>query len=457
MNTSFIDERRITEVLQEARPPQNTRLRDILERAETLSGLGLVDTADLLMATGEDRLQIMEAAGRIKRKVYGDRVVIFAPLYLHNECINNCLYCSFRQDNEKAVRRNLTPQEAVDEARALAARGHRRLLLVCGEHPRLSSAACIAETAQAIYAGADIRRLHVNAAPLSVDDFRTLQEAGIGVFQVFQETYHRKTYAAMHPSGRKADYNWRVTAMDRAMAAGIGDVGMGVLFGLYDHKFEILALLQHSAHLRETFGVGAHTVSVPRLRPAAGAILQRAPYPVDDEQFQLVVAVLRLALPYAGIVLTTREAPGMRDELLAAGVSQISAGSSTSPGGYLDKDREIAAVDQFKVYDNRSLKKVLKAVCNKGYIPSFCTACYRKERTGAGFYHIAGRGELEKLCLPNALLTFKEYLQAENGQLKEQGEEIIHKALNDINDKHMRKQVKDRLARIEQGERDILF
>ncbi len=457
MNTSFIDERRITEVLQEARPPRDMRLRDILERAETLSGLGLADTADLLMVAGDDRLQIMEAAGRIKRKVYGDRVVVFAPLYLNNECVNNCLYCGFRQDNEEAVRRHLNPQEAVDEARALAAMGHRRLLLVCGEHPRLSSAACIAETMQAIYAGADIRRLHVNAAPFSVDDFRTLQEAGIGVFQIFQETYHRKSYSAMHPSGRKADYNWRVTAMDRAMAAGIGDVGMGVLFGLYDHKFEVLALLQHIAHLRGTFGAGAHTVSVPRLRPAAGAALQQAPYPVDDEQFKLVVAVLRLALPHAGIVLTTREAPAMRDELLSAGVSQISAGSSTSPGGYLEKNREIAAVDQFKVHDSRSLKEVLKAICNKGCIPSFCTACYHKERTGAGFYQIAGNRELGELCLSNALLTFKEYLQAENGKLKEQGERIIRKALNDINDEHRREQVKNRLAGIEQGERAILF
>jgi len=443
--------------MQEARPPKGSRLRDILERAETLSGLGLADTADLLMVTGEDRLQIMETAGRIKRRVYGDRIVIFAPLYLSNECSNNCLYCGFRHGNEEAVRRSLTPEEAVREAQALAAMGHRRLLLVCGEHSRLSSAARIADTVQAIYAGADIRRLHVNAAPLSIDDFRMLQEAGIGVFQIFQETYHRKTYAVMHPSGRKSDYNWRVSAMDRAMKAGIGDVGMGVLFGLYDHRFEILALLQHIAHLRQSFGAGAHTVSVPRLRPAAGAALQKIPYPVDDEQFKLVVAVLRLALPYAGIVLTTRESAGMRDELLTAGVSQISAGSSTSPGGYLDKDSETAAVDQFKVYDDRNLKEVLEAVCGKGCIPSFCTACYRSERTGARFFKMAGKGRTGDFCLPNALLTFKEYLQDHDDGLKERGEEIIRTALNGINDELVTDLIENRLARIEKGERDVFI
>lgn len=452
----FIKEEVIFSLLEKTANTENREIKDILAKARECKGLELEEVAKLLhVHDGELLDELFETAKYIKNKIYGKRVVLFAPLYTSNECTNNCLYCGFRRDNKELHRKTLTLDEIVSEAKAMEAQGHKRILLICGEDPRKTNGRHLAEAMEAIYKSADIRRINVEAAPMKVEEYRELKNAGIGTYVIFQETYNREVYKKMHPSGFKADYDWRITAIDRAFEAGIDDVGIGALLGLYDFRFEVLGLLMHVKSFEQRFGVGPHTISVPRLRPAMGWGLENVPYVVNDDEFKKIVAVYRLAVPYTGLILSTRERPGFRDELLDIGISQISAGSKTSPGGYKEQEEK---ADQFEVSDHRSLPQMLETICEKGYIPSFCTACYRRCRTGEAFMEYAKGGEIHEFCQPNAILTFKENLMDYGTeQLRKKGELIIAKALEEVGDVKMKQMTLEKLKEIEAGKRDLYF
>jgi 2-iminoacetate synthase len=350
----------------------------------------------------------------VKNEIYGNRLVLFAPLYISNLCSNECLYCAFRARNKELVRRALNPDEIVRETRILIEQGHKRVLLVSGErYPKegFDYVLNAIETVYSTHSGrGEIRRVNANVAPLNVEDFKQLKAAKIGTYQCFQETYHRETYAAVHVGGIKRDFDWRVTCFDRAMQAGIDDVGIGVLFGLYDWKYEVLAMKQEIEHLEDVFGVGPHTISVPRLEPAVGSALAYAPtHPVSDIDFKKIVALLRLAVPYTGIIMSTRENADTRRATFELGVSQISAGSRCDPGGYA-ASADGHNSEQFQLGDHRSLDEVVRDVAVLGYTPSFCTACYRLGRTGADFMDMAKPGLIKHHCAPNALSSCMEYL-----------------------------------------------
>lgn len=471
----FIDSSRITAALQSAHAASadTARITDILVKAESRAGLSMEEAAILLRAEGAETHQaILDAASRLKKAVYGNRLVLFAPLYVTNECRNRCLYCGFQDENTTLDRRTLTREQLEREVRILEAQGQKRLLLVYGEHPTLG-AEWIAETMRTVYATnsghhAEIRRVNVNCAPLSVDDFRILKSEGIGTYQCFQETYHQPTYAAMHLRGPKTSYLWRLYALHRAMEAGIDDVGMGPLLGLYSPDFDILATLNHAAQLEADFGVGPHTVSFPRMEPAPGADLtHRPPHLVDDDHFTRIVAVLRLALPYTGLILSTRENEALRTRLIEVGVSQMSAASSTSPGGYAeaeearmhntgDENATGTQSCQFNTGDHRSLDDVvLDIVENHGYLPSWCTACYRAGRTGDHFMDLAKSGGIQRLCHPNSLLTFQEYLLDHAGEAtRAAGDALIRKEVEAMPEQR-RITVSRLLERIRNGERDL--
>jgi 2-iminoacetate synthase len=463
IDDSFIDEGKINEILDRSKKPDGKRVLEVVEKAKALKGLSMEDAAALLFADGPELDEAIFAAARyVKEHIYGKRLVLFAPLYLTNFCINNCMYCAFRRDNRALNRRALTVDEIREETEILLQEGHKRLLLVCGQHPQKSNLEYIGEAIKTVYSASDgesrIRRINVNAAPMSVEEFKTLKSFGIGTFQAFQETYHRRTYAVMHPSGPKADYNWRVTTMDRAFEGGIDDVGVGILFGLFDIRWEVLALLAHCNHLEEKYGVGPHTISVPRLEPALNApVAEKPPHVVDDKTFKHVVAVLRLAVPYTGMILTTRESAQSRREVIKLGISQISAGSRTYPGAYKAHKEHMPEVEQFTIHDTRPLDEVIAELCEDGYVPSFCTACYRLGRTGHDFMSLAKPGEIQKFCLPNALLTFEEYLtDYASPRTTEIGERVIGKQLGDV-DQKLREETRKRLARIKGGEHDLYF
>ena len=414
-NTDITGLSRITAAAQKAldgaTAPDTARLDDILARACPASGMpvpvGLDEAAALLRVEDPEHLALIhEAAGRVKEAVFGPRIVLFAPLYLSNYCSNDCLYCGFRSSNKSARRKALSADEAVAQARILSATGFKRLLVVAGEHPTRSGVDYLVKVAEAIYSQTDIRILHVNCAPLSVDEFKRLKAAGYGVYQCFQETYHPETYAVMHPSARKKDYAYRLGAMGRALEAGFGDVGIGALLGLYDYRFEALSTIAHSRHLEAGFGAAAHTVSVPRLRHAEGAALDSAPSPVDDTEFKKIVSVYRLALPYTGVVVSTREPAALRDEVITIGASQVSAGSSTEPGGYGAKER---SATQFDVDDVRELSEMVGTIARQGLLPSLCTSCYRSGRQGEEYLDTTSSGGMRDLCTANALLSLKEY------------------------------------------------
>ncbi len=437
-------------------PASRERIRELLQKAEELKGLSFLEAGELLNAGDSELLdEIFAAAGRVKEMIYGKRVVLFAPLYLSNECTNNCLYCGFRKDNRDLSRRTLSPGEAVEQARLISGMGHKRILLVCGEKPALNGISYLVKIIKEIYENADIRRINVNIAPQSTGDFKLLKEAGIGTYQLFQETYHPEKYSFYHPMGAKADYQWRITAFQRALEAGIDDYGMGVLFGLYDYRFEVMALICHAEKLERLWGVGPHTVSVPRLKKAPGATIYNTGFLISDRQLTLVTAVLRLALPYTGLILSTREPGALRDYLLKIGVSQISAGSSTAPGGY---GAEESAGTQFYLEDNRTLDEVVRDICRAGYLPSFCTACYRRERTGERFMALAKGGEIKELCQPNALLTFKEFLlDFASDQTKQEGEKTVHRFLQSADVNRLKNNLLSRLNEIEKGLRDVYY
>ncbi len=440
-------------------------VRAILARARDRQGLPAADVAVLLTCDDADLDQEIFAAARaVKDAIYGNRLVLFAPLYITNRCQNDCLYCAFRASNRNLVRRDLTLEEIAHETQVIVREGHKRILLVAGEHyPDGQGLDYVFRAIETVYGvregNGSIRRLNVNVAALDVPHYRDLKACGIGTYQLFQETYHRPTYATMHLSGPKADYEWHLGAIDRAMTAGIDDCGTGVLFGLYDHRFEVLALMQHAVHLERTYGVGPHTISVPRIEPAEGSdVAAHPPYAVNNSDFLRLVAILRLAVPYTGIILSTREGAEVRGKCFDLGVSQISASSRTNPGGYSEAAAGLHTGAQFSLGDHRSLDAVVADVLAHGYLPSFCTACYRRGRTGQDFMDLAKPGLIKDFCQPNAILTVKEYLaDYASPQTRTAGETLIAGALDQLEHEGLRCQVCDRLVRIEQGERDLNF
>lgn len=460
-DTVFIDEADIARKLAAASRPDGSRVKDVIGKAMELKGLDYEDVSVLLNCRDTDAIEGMfQAAREVKHNIYGKRLVLFAPLYISNLCRNDCRYCAFRVKNKSVKRRALTQEEISEEVRLLEGMGHKRILLVAGEAYPNEGLEYIFKAVETIYSvregRGEIRRVNVNVAPLSVEEFRQLKACKIGTYQLFQETYHRQTYNNMHPSGPKADYQWRLSAMGRAFKAGIDDVGVGILFGLHDFRFEILALMQHIRHLEQRYGVGPHTISVPRLEPAEGSdVAADPPHPVDDFNFKRIVAILRLAVPYTGIIMSTRETARMRAETFALGVSQISAASRTDPGGYAKGE---PATAQFQLGDHRSVDEVIYDLVQMGYIPSFCTGCYRLGRTGEDFMDLAKPGLIKNFCLPNAITTFKEYLEDyASPRTREAGLAAIERNLGDISTDARRRETRDRLQRIEQGERDLYF
>ncbi len=458
----FIDDATLHGLLDRA--PDPAEVRDVIAKSLAKTPLTVAETAVLLNAP-EQAEEVFETARELKRRVYGNRIVLFAPLYVGSLCVNDCQYCGFRRTNKDTVRRTLTLDEVRGAAKALEDTGQKRLILVFGEHPSYGPD-FIADCVRAVYetksGHGEIRRVNINAAPLDHEGFRTVKDAGIGTFQVFQETYHKGTYAKVHPGRtRKADYMWRLDAPSRAMEAGVDDFGIGALFGLYDWRFEVLSLVAHARHLMETYGVGPHTISFPRLQPASGVTLDEH-YLVNDHDFKRLVAILRLAVPYTGLILTCRESPEIRREVLSFGVSQIDAGTRLELGGYTDYAREVeqrADEEQFMLGDMRSLDEVARELMGDGYVPSFCTACYRLGRTGEVFMEYAIPGFIERMCTPNALTTLMEYLtDYATPETRAIGMRLIERELGIMPESQRKREVARRLARIQTtNARDLLF
>lgn len=437
-----------------------------MAKARECKGLTHREIAVLLEIEDEEILEEMyKIAKEIKKKIYGKRVVLFAPLYLSNYCVNNCKYCGYKCSN-KIARHQLSQEELREEVRALEAMGHKRLLLEAGEDDERCPIEYILECIKTIYEekferGA-IRRVNIDIAATTAENYRKLKEAGIGTYILFQETYHKPTYLEVH-RGPKQNYEWHTEAMDRAMlGGGIDDVGIGVLYGLYDYRYETVALLMHVEHLEAVSGVGPHTISFPRLLPAEGVDYSNFPYLVNDRDFKKVVAAVRLAVPYTGMILTTRERPEFRRELLDIGFSQMSAGSSVGVGGYAKRnkvdERGLEEKPQFNLADHRKPIEVIKDLVRDGYIPSYCTACYREGRTGDRFMPLAKSGQIANFCLPNALLTFEEYLaDYADEELKEMGQNLIDEEIRNIPSEAQRAKALEYLRRIRQGERDLRF
>lgn len=455
----FIDHDYIEKILNESKCASKEDVQVVIDKAKNKEGLNHRDVAILLQVEDKDQLEsIYKIAGEIKESIYGKRIVMFAPLYVSNHCVNNCLYCGYRRDN-KFDRRKLTQEEIASEVKILESMGHKRLALEVGEDPVNVPIDYILECIDTIYKtqndNGEIRRINVNIAATTVENYRKLKNANIGTYILFQETYHKPTYEKMHPKSIKGDYNYHLTSFDRAMEAGIDDVGAGVLFGLADPKFEVLALMLHNEHLEEKFKVGFHTISVPRLKKAEGMNLEDFPNVLDDETFKKIVAIIRIAVPFTGIILSTRENKEMRRELLRYGVSQISAGSVTGVGGYKEKE-DRKSVNQFETCDDRSPLEVLKGLVNDGYIPSYCTACYRKGRTGERFMSLAKTGQIQNVCEPNALMSLVEYaLDYGDDEIMDKVNKLIENIKNDFEKKNVREMVEQRIERLKNGERDL--
>ncbi len=453
-----IDEGRICDALAQGEADP-VHVREVLAKALELKGLNESDVSILTRVEAPDLLEeLFATARRVKDDIYGRRLVLFAPLYISNLCANECTYCAFRAGNPEVKRRALTQEEVAHETRILIDQGHKRVLLVAGEAYPREGLAYIFKCIETIYGVknefGEIRRINVNIAPLTTEEFLQLKEMRIGTYQLFQETYHRDTYGKVHLAGRKRDFDWRLSAVDRAMEAGIDDVGVGVLFGLYDWRFEVMALMQHVAHLEQRFGVGCHTISVPRIEPAVGSNLsEHPPVPVADTDFKKLVAMLRLTVPYTGIIMSTREKPEMRRETLALGVSQISAGSRTNPGGYCEDEQ--ADMSQFSLGDHRSLDEVIRDIASLGYIPSFCTGCYRLGRTGHDFMDLAKPGLIKNYCEVNAVSTFVEFLEHyASPDTHAAGEHLVSDLLAGMPGAR-RDRCEQVIARVRAGERDV--
>ena len=457
----YINEEKINNLLADAAKFDSHVLDMILDKAKSLKRLSLAESATLLMVTDAQYLQkIFDTASFVKDAVYGRRVVLFAPLYISNLCANACLYCAFKSDNKSIKRKALTVSEIKTQTEWLLGRGHKRILMVCGEEAPGGKANVdyYIEAVKAIYAAGagknKIKRVNVNCAPLNNEEFKKLKTSGIGTYQIFQETYHQATYLRMHPKGPKSDPDNRIDAVDRAFVAGIDDIGIGALYGLYDYKFETLGLLSHVEHMEERFKIGPHTISLPRIEPAEGAELSfNPPYKISDEEFKKIVAVLRLSVPYTGIIMSTREDAEMRDLLLSLGVSQVSAESNTSPGGYSAAKKEQAG-GQFSLGDHRSLDQIVGTLIAHDYIPSFCAACYRMERTGEAFMQLARPGTIKGKCSMNALLTLKEYLDDFASEpVKASGYKMISRYIKQL-DTADQERLKLFFAHVDSGVRD---
>jgi len=457
---NFINDLEIEGMLAAHMRPDAAKVHELLGKAREMRGLSMDEVACLSFVESPELLaEIFATAKKVKEDIYGTRLVLFAPLYISNRCSNECTYCAFRATNTTLKRRTLTQEEIAEEARILIRQGHKRILMVSGEELPEQGFQYILDSIATIYGTkvgpGEIRRVNVNLAPQTTERFRQLKEAEIGTFQLFQETYHRPTYAAVHLKGAKRDYDWRTTAFDRAMEAGIDDVGIGVLFGLYDWRFETLAMMQHIRHLEERFGVGPHTISFPRIEPAAGSdIASRPPHAVSDSDFLKMVAIMRLAVPYTGMIMSTRETAEVRRATLELGISQISAGSRTDPGGYKDAEADQNG-GQFQLGDHRSVEEVVNDVVSLGFLPSFCTACYRTGRTGHDFMDLAKPGEIKYHCHPNALSTFQEYLCDYAGpETKSSGEDLISIELKNM-DGQQTASALPMLNQVRGGERDV--
>jgi 2-iminoacetate synthase len=458
----FIDEKKIEGILASGLRPEPARVRELLAKAREGNGLSMEDIACLSFVDQPELLdEMFKTAKELKEEIYGSRLVLFAPLYISNRCSNECTYCAFRASNTALTRRTLTQEEIAEETRILIRQGHKRVLMVAGESLPEQGFDYIIDSIATIYATkvgpGEIRRVNVNLAPQSVERFRQLKNAGIGTFQLFQETYHRETYAAVHLKGAKRNYDWRTTSFDRAMEAGIDDVGIGVLFGLYDWRFEMLAMMQHIQHLETKFGVGPHTISFPRIEPAVGSeIASRPPHAVSDADFLKMIAILRLAVPYTGMIMSTREGAEVRRATFELGISQISAGSRTDPGGYAEGEGDPNG-SQFQLGDHRTVDEVVRDVVSLGFVPSFCTACYRTGRTGHDFMDLAKPGEIKYHCHPNALSTFQEYLcDYAKPATKSAGEQLISIELDHMDGQQTACAV-PMLDKVRGGERDVFI
>ncbi len=457
----FIDAGEIWNFIHKARTDKHI-VRDIIQKSLDKNRLTLEETASLVQTTDLGLIEeIKEGARELKQRIYGERIVLFAPLYVGNLCINNCAYCGFRTTNTKQKRTTLTLDDLIREVVALEDTGQKRLILVYGEHPRYN-AEFIAETVRTVYSvkskNGEIRRVNINAAPFDIAGFRTVRDAKIGTYQVFQETYHEETYGKVHLSGVKRDFNWRLTALDRAQEAGIDDVGIGALIGLYDWRFEVLGLIRHVNHFEAAYNVGPHTISFPRIQNASSLDIDKK-YLTTNEEFTRLVAILRLAVPYTGMILTAREPAAIRDEILQFGVSQIDGGTHIEIKGYTEgKEDQDLEKEQFQINDNRSLNEIMDELISRDLIPSFCTSCYRLGRTGEHFMEFSVPGFIKQFCQPNAILTLAEYLEdyAPAGT-KEKGYQLIQKKLTAFEDLQFKDKLVEKLELVKQVKRDLYF
>ena len=460
----FISHEEILDTLRYAEENKdNLELVDsILEKARECKGLSHREASVLLACEDESRIQVMyDLAEELKKKFYGNRIVIFAPLYLSNYCVNGCTYCPYHQKNKHIPRKKLTQEVVRDEVIALQDMGHKRLAIEAGEDPVNNPIEYILECIKTIYSikhkNGAIRRVNVNIAATTVENYRKLKEAGIGTYILFQETYHKESYEALHPTGPKHNYAYHTEAMDRAMEGGIDDVGLGVLFGLELYKYEFAGLLMHAEHLEAVHGVGPHTISVPRLKKADDINPDDFDNGISDEIFAKICALIRIAVPYTGMIISTRESQKVREQVIRLGVSQISGGSRTSVGGYAEEERP-TDTEQFDVSDQRTLDEVVRWLMEMGYIPSFCTACYREGRTGDRFMSLCKSGQIQNCCHPNALMTLKEYLMDyASEETKKIGEALIQAELQNIPKEKVREICADHLQKIEDGIRDFRF
>ena len=460
----FIDHQEILDTLSYAEQHKSDAvlIDSIIEKAKERKGLSHREASVLLACDIEEKNQeIYALAEQIKKDFYGNRIVMFAPLYLSNYCVNGCTYCPYHAVNRTIPRKKLTQEEIRQEVIALQDLGHKRLAIEAGEDPVNNPIEYILESIETIYSvhhkNGDIRRVNVNIAATTVENYKKLKEAGIGTYILFQETYHKDSYHELHPTGPKHDYNYHTEAMDRAMQGGIDDVGFGVLFGLDKYRYEFAGLLMHAEHLEAVFGVGPHTISVPRICPADDIDPGAFTNAIDDDTFAKIVACIRVAVPYTGMIVSTRESQKTRERVLHLGISQISGGSRTSVGGYTEEIRPEDTV-QFDISDTRTLDEVVKWLMEMEYIPSFCTACYRAGRTGDRFMSFCKAGEILNFCHPNALITLKEYLEDyASPETREIGLALIEKEMKKVPTEKVRRTATDFLGKIEQGERDFRF
>ena len=461
----FINNEEILESLKYANENKNNKelIESIIEKAKNLKGLTHREAILLLDCELEDKNEeIYNLAQEIKEKFYGNRIVMFAPLYLSNYCVNGCVYCPYHYKNKHIRRKKLSQEEIKKEVIALQDLGHKRLALEAGEDPVNNPIEYILESIKTIYSikhkNGAIRRVNVNIAATTVENYRKLKEAGIGTYILFQETYNKESYENLHPTGPKHDYAYHTEAMDRAMEGGIDDVGLGVLYGLNMYRYDFVGILMHAEHLEATFGVGPHTISVPRICPADDINPEEYTNAISDDIFAKIVAVLRIAVPYTGLIVSTRESQKSRERVLHLGVSQISGASSTSVGGYAEKEKKEDNSAQFDVSDDRTLDEIVDWLLEMGYIPSFCTACYREGRTGDRFIQLVKAGQIANCCQPNALMTLKEYLEDyASDKTKAEGENVIKEQLDKIPNEKVRDIVIENLKNIEEGKRDFRF